>query len=385
MKKLFFAILTLILLVSLAGAAYMVAPRNLKDRIGSVIPSTETVVNANKAAMRSPLDAKVAFHESRITAQPKDAQAYRLLAHTLVSRAEATGDPADYDRAWVELDRSDTLEPRDLRTTLFRAKLLLSRHRFAQSRLTAEEGLRRSPDNTALIAVAGNAALAAGDFDGAEAHYRRLMIIAPKSQTTWASMSYLAEMRGDLDEAAAMMEKSLDAGYKKDVNATTLAWLHTILGELEAKRGKLDVAATHYNSALKNVPDYPLAVEFIADMDLWQGNLDAAEAGYRKLLAEKFDPKIQLRLADLIERRGKNDEAARMRDESLRFYERVVAGGNEGYLRDLATLDLAAGRFERAAELARRDLALRPTMESRALYASVLKRAEAAQQSSGNN
>ena len=196
--------------------------------------------------------------------------------------------------------------------------------------------------------------------------------------------SYLAEMRGNLDEAAAMMEKALEAGYQKNVNHATRAWLHTILGEIEAKRGKLDVAATHYNLALKSVPDYRLAVEFIADMDLWQGNLKAAEQGYRKLLADSFDPKIQLRLADLLERRGSKDEAARMRDESRSFYERVVAGGNEGYLRDLATLDLAAGRYGRAVELAARDVTLRPTMESRMLYASVMKKAEAAQKSNGN-
>ena len=379
MKKLFFAIISLALLVSLAGAAYVVAPRKLKDRIGTAsISATETPVKAGETAARSPLDEKVNFHESRIANQPKDAQAYRLLAHTLVSRAEATGNPGDYDRAAAELDHADTLEPGDLRTVLFRAKLLLSRHRFAQARMIAEEGLRRNADNTELIAVAGNSALAAGDFAGAEAHYRRLTILAPKSQTTWASMSYLAEMRGDLDEAAALMEKSLDAGYKKDVNAATLAWLHTILGELEAKRGKLDVARAHYTNALKHAPDHRLALEFAADLDAWQGDFQAAEQGYRNLITKQFDPKIQLRLADLLERRGEKDEAARLREESVHFYERVIAGGNEGYLRDLARLDLAAGRLQRAAELAARDVSLRPTMESRMLYASILKKAEAA-------
>jgi tetratricopeptide (TPR) repeat protein len=216
-----------------------------------------------------------------------------------------------------------------------------------------------------------------GDFNGAETHYRKLIIIAPKSQTTWASLSYLAEMRGNLDEAAMLMEKALNAGYKKNVNAATLAWLHTILGELEAKRGKLDVARMHYATALKHAPDHRLALEFNADLDAWQGNSKAAEHSYRKLIAQQFDPKIQLRLADLVEQRGDKAEAARLREESLHFFERVIAGGNEGYLRELARLDLAAGRYQRAAELAARDVELRPTMESRMLYASIPKRAEA--------
>ncbi len=378
MKKFFFAILSLVLLVSLAGATYVVAPRKLKDRIGRAIPSTETAVKADKASGRSPLDEKVAFHESRIANQPKDAEAHRLLAHTLVSRADATGDPQDYDRAWEQLDQAEKYEPGDLRTALFRAKLLLSRHRFAQARSVAERGLQRDPDNEGLIGVAGNAALAAGDFDGAEAHYRKLTVLAPKSQDTWANMSYLAEMRGNLDEAAALMEKAIDAGYKKDVSAPTLAWLHTILGELEAKRGKLDVARAQYATALEKVPDHRLALEFTADLDAWQGNFKAAEQSYRQLITQQFDPKIQLRLADLLERQGNKDEAARLREESLHFFERVIAAGNEGYLRELARLDLAAGRYQRAAELAARDVELRPTMESRMLYASIPKGAETA-------
>jgi hypothetical protein len=66
------------------------------------------------------------------------------------------------------------------------------------------------------------------------------------------------------------------------------------------------------------------------------------------------------------------------------LFEQSTANGYEGYLRDLATLDLAAGRYERAAELAARDLALRPTIESRALYTRVLQAAAEAGQSLPN-
>lgn len=378
MKKVLLSILFLALFATLVGAAYIVAPFKMRERVNGEAASTHKPNEASAVEHRSPQTRMVVFHESRIANNPNDAEAHRLLANALITRGETTGEPADYDRASAELDRAETIEPRDLRTIYARAKLLQSRHRFGDARLTAEQGLERNPEDADLIVTAGNAAVAMGDFDGAEAHYQKLVTLAPKSQTTWASFSYLAEMRGNLDEAAAMMEKALETGYKKNVSVATRAWLHTILGEIEAKRGKLDVAATHYKLALKNVPDYRLALEFTADMDLWQGNLKPAEEGYRNLIAKQFDPKIQLRLAELLERRGNKDEAARLRDESLRFYERVVAGGNEGYLRDLAILDLAAGRYKRAAELAQRDVALRPTMESRMLYASVLKKAEAA-------
>ncbi len=375
MKKLLLTMLAVALLVSFAGAAYLIAPRQVKERIGVATGSPETSVRANGAASRTPEDLKVLFHETRIANQPNDAQAHRLLAHALVARAEATGDSADYDRSWAELDQAEQLESRSLITILFKAKLLLSRHRFAQARDVAGQGLQKDADDVALIGLSSDTAVAMGDFKAAEAHLQRLLVLAPDSPDTWSKMSYLAEMRGNLDEATALMDKALAAGYEKDVKYESLAWLHTILGELEARRGKLDVAREHYTAALKKAPDYRLAVEFTADLDMWQGNQKASEEGYRHLLSRRFDPKIQLRLADLLERQGNKDEAARLRDESLQFFERVVSGGNEGYLRDLARLDLAAGRYQRAAELAARDLTLRLTVESRALYNRILQSA----------
>ena len=219
-----------------------------------------------------------------------------------------------------------------------------------------------------------------GDLAGAEHHYRKLVKVAPQKASSWTRLSSLEEARGNLGEAAKLMEKALNASYPKPLSAAGLAWARSILGEIEAKRGNLDEARRQYMWALSKVPNDALALEFLADLDVWQGRLAEAEAGYRKILLQKPDPKIQLNIARLLERRGERDEAQRLRAEALRYYEKVVAGGNEGYLRPLATLDLEAGRYARAAELAARDMDLRPTAESRALYQSVVRAAQAAGQ-----
>ena len=98
-----------------------------------------------------------------------------------------------------------------------------------------------------------------------------------------------------------------------------------------------------------------------------RGNSRSAEDLNRRILAQREDPKAQLRLAALLLLRGEDREAARLRAAALRFYQRAVASGNEGYLRPLAVFELAAGRYARAEELQSRDVALRPTAESRAI------------------
>lgn len=379
MKKFLLAILALTLLATLAGAAYMFAPlQRMKERNGNLASLTSAPV---KASARSLEDQLVLFHESRIANQPKDAEAHRLLAHALLERGKVTGDPADFDRAWAELDRSETLEPHGLRTLTERADLSLSRHRFGLGRALAEQGLQRAPDDIVLLGLAGDGAVEMGDIDGAETYYRERARLGPALPSSWVKLARSAEIQGKLEEAAAMMQDALDKAYVRRISQDGIAWIAARCAEIAMKRGKLDEARQFLTDALREKPDHPLALEFLANLELWQGHPQAAEAAYRKLLSLRpRSPKIQLRLANLLAAGGKHVEAQLLRDESLRLFEQSVASGFEGYLRDLATIDLAAGRYPRAAELAARDLALRPNVESRALYAGILQAAKDAGQ-----
>ncbi len=366
--------LTLILAaLTLAIVTAYVASSRYKVNANASSASSST---AEATSASTSLDIKIKVIEANLAQYDDDPETHRKLALALVERAEATGDAADYDRASNELDRATTLEPSlTAQLSSTRAALLLSRHRFGQARAMAEEGLAKWSDDTEFLSIAGDAARETGDLAGAERHYTKLVKLAPEKPSSWTRLSSLEEARGNLGAAVKLMERAINASYPRPMSAAGLAWSRTILGEIEAKRGNLGEARKQYMWALNKVPDYPLAVEFMADLDVWEGRHAAAEAGYRKVLQRKSDPKIQLNLARLLERRGERDEAASLRAGALRYYEKVVAGGNEGFLRPLAALDLEAGRYTRAAELAARDMALRPTAESRALYQSVLRAA----------
>ncbi len=390
MKRILLASLSLLAVVSIFTAiAYLTAAQMTKPQAAIIEATQAADADAQRPAAVSAsatdepvtlkaANEKVIFFEWRVAVQSDDADAHRKLAGALVARAALTGDAADYDRGWKELDRADALSPHDGRILQARAGLLLARHRFGPARVLAEQGLQRAPADPELLNIAGNGAINTGDLDGAEAIFRKFTSVAPDLLSSWAGLSQVEELRGHFEAAAELMQKAVKAGYDKPAAPTRIAWAMTILGEIEAKRDRLDLARTQYELALDESPDHPLALEFMADLDQWEGNLAAAEAGYRKVLALRPEPKVRLNLASLLEREGKKEEAARMQEESLRFYEWAVKGGNEGYLRPLATLDLAAGRYQRAADLAARDLALRPTMESRLLYSNILKEATAA-------
>jgi len=311
-------------------------------------------------------DQIVAFHEARTSARPYDADAWRLLAGAYVQRAVITGNGIDYDRGWEMLQKAEDLDPGDPRILQARAELLLSRHHFQGARDLAEQGLAKNPENAELLAVAGDGALETGDLDAATAYYRRLKGVGARL-TTWARLAHAAELRGNLDEAAEMLQKALQAGYDGGSLPEARAWCRAVLGEIELHRGNAEAARKQYEMGLKESPNHLLVLEHFAELEQLQENLRSAEELNRRILARREDPKAELRLAALISRRGEDREAARLRAAAFRFYQHAVASGNEGYLRPLAVFELAAGHYSRAEELQARDVALRPNAESRAI------------------
>jgi len=160
------------------------------------------------AEQKTPEDDAIAFHRSRAESRPDDADAWRMLALAHVRRAEALGDPADYDRAWEILERAEKLEPDDLRTLRARVTLLASRHRFPQALALAEHGLRRFPEDLELLRAAGDAALERGEMETAENYYGRAHRLSPRL-SEWARLAHLAEVRGDLNAAAELCTSTI--------------------------------------------------------------------------------------------------------------------------------------------------------------------------------
>jgi tetratricopeptide (TPR) repeat protein len=324
-------------------------------------------------------DQAVAFHRARAESRGDDADAWRMLAAAYVRRAEATGHPADYDRAAETLDRAEKLEPQDLRTLQGRAAMLASRHRFPQALALAEHGLQKFPEDLELLRIAGDTALEQGEVEIAEGYYRRAHKVSPRL-SEWARLAHIAEIHGKLDEAVEMLNKAIQSGYERAAPAESISWCRAVLGEVELKRGRPAEARKQYEQALEASPEHPLALEHLAELEHREGKLAAAEAIYRKILRGRPNPEVQLVLAGILETLGKKEEAARLRSETRSFLESAAAAGHEGYLRPLAEMELAAGRYQRAAALAARDMVLRPNAYSRALFKKILHAAAEAGQ-----
>lgn len=319
----------------------------------------------------------VAFHEQRAAARPGDGDAIRLLANALIARAEKTANGSDYDRAAQVLDQADRLDPWFEPNILARARLLLSRHRFMAARALSEEALRRWPNHSAFLEIAGDGALEAGDLAGAQLFYQRLHAKKPE-MSSYARLAHLEELTGNLEKARDLQRKALEAAYQGfPAPAESRAWCRAVLGEYELKLGNPQATRDQYQTALKDSPDHPLVLEHLAELEVHENHPAQAIATYRKLLQQGRNPVNELRLVALLEGTDPR-QATELRARALAFLEQAVASGNEGYLRPLAEQRLVQGRFEEAAALQVRDVMLRPTPDACAVLETIAQDARKA-------
>jgi tetratricopeptide (TPR) repeat protein len=267
-----------------------------------------------------------------------------------------------------------------LPTTLKQAQVLLSRHRFALAWALLEGALKKHPENTDLLSLGGDARLEFGDLKTAEELFRRLARIS-KRFSSYSRMSAVEEAKGNLEEAARWMQMALAAARRLGESQDTIGWSRAVLGEIYLKLGRSKDARAEYLAGLEEIPGHPLLMEHLAELENIEGNYEASVALYRRILARgRPEPDNQLRLAEILTKTGSQDEARRLQSETREFYRRAVLAGNEGYIRPLAKLYLEERDYQPAADLAMKDVGLRPTEESRALLEEILAQAAAAGQ-----
>ena len=144
------------------------------------------------------------------------------------------------------------------------------------------------------------AAVAGGNAQRAEVLFRQLTDQYPRYATPWLNLALLRYRRGDLRTA----QQALDEALQRDSNMAP-AW--NLQGVLAREAEDIDAAESHYRQAIAVDPGYaPAWLNLGILQEIWQGQLSAALASYRRYqeLAEPgaVDPRVAGWIADLQRR-----------------------------------------------------------------------------------
>ncbi len=209
------------------------------------------------------------------------------MADLFINEARVTGEHGHYYPAALQMTEGviQSVDPSD-KSTLFRALMTkasveLSQHEFSTALETGKKAVAINPFNANIYGVLVDAYVEQGDYQKAVEMADKMISIRPDLRS-YARVSYLREIHGDIEGAIEAMEMAITAGYP---GQEATCWARMTMGELLELYGDQEGAKKQYEMALKERPDYPFAIAALADIELARKNYDEAETLLKKACA----------------------------------------------------------------------------------------------------
>jgi tetratricopeptide (TPR) repeat protein len=216
---------------------------------------------------------------SQIEQDPGNIKALLELSQAYIQEGRITGDHAYYDKAALELlEKALQKQPDNFEALCCKATVLLSQHHFAEGLQLANKALPLNPDNAFIYGILCDANLELGNYHQAVAMADKMVSVRPDIRS-YARVSYLREIFGDINGAIAAMRMAVEAGYP---GLEQTEWSRCILAHLYEVSGKPDSAFIEYKTALTERPDYPYALAGLGKIEKTRGHYKEAIAYYEK-------------------------------------------------------------------------------------------------------
>jgi tetratricopeptide (TPR) repeat protein len=285
------------------------------------------------------------------TRQTLTAQGYRAL-----QRARETAADEQFERADAAFRGVLATSPGDVDALVGLGTLAMSRHDFRGALRYAQTARRREPGVLRSYSVLVDAQIELGRYDEAGRSLQRMVDLRP-NLASYARVSFFRELHGDLAGAEAAIRLAISAGGDA---AENVAYVQSLLGHVQAVRGRRRAARGAYAEALAGRPDYVPALAGLARLDASGGDLAGALRRQRRVVRLQPIPEHVVTLGELEQLAGNDEKARRHFDDQRRTMSR--SGSNEDA--GLALLEADHGDVRRAVRVGRRGYALAPSVHS---------------------
>ena len=312
-------------------------------------------------------EARITTLQRAVREAPRNVDAATALAQAYLQRVRETGDPSFYARADGVLARARRLSPSDPAVLTTAGTLALARHDFRGARSLGEAARHAAPESTLPDAVLVDAYVELGRYDDAARTLQRMVDVKP-TLAAYARVSYLRELLGDQPGAVRAMRLAVAAGSGA---AENVAYVQTLLGDLELRRGRSDAAARAYREALAVFPSHLPAQAGLARVDAAAGRLRPAIARLQRVVDRLPLPEYVTALGETQLAAGRAAEARRTL-ALVGAEERLLQAAGVNTDIDLALFDAEHGDARRAVSLARAGWEAAPSVRSADALAAAL-------------
>ena len=189
------------------------------------------------------------------------------------------------------------------------AALASARHDFANAKSYAERGLEINPYSAILYGALSDAETQLGNYDAAFAAAQRMVTLSPDTASL-ARASYTWELRGDVGQATALMQRALDDAPTAADRAFALFYL----GELAFNNGDPATALDFYNRAQAEPPTDPASLSGKAKAEAALGQPRRRSTTTPSSSVARPEPSYVIEYGELLESLGRIDEAQQQYD-----------------------------------------------------------------------
>jgi tetratricopeptide (TPR) repeat protein len=181
-----------------------------------------------------------------------------------------------------------------------------------------------------------------GELELAEAHYRESLAIEPQP-AIYSDLGFVLQRQGLTEEASEMFRKSLEldpqsasghynvagslardgeyeaaeAHFRAALKENPDAQAYTGLGYVLGRQGRVDEAITSLREAIEADPEHPAAYDQLGTILAEQGKFEEAASDYRHLLRIQPSPAAHRKLAQVLMRLGRIEEAKKEMAKAL--------------------------------------------------------------------
>jgi hypothetical protein len=294
-------------------------------------------------------DRRIAILQRAVRDGIGGAEGYAALGDAYLQKARENGDPSFYSRAERSFDAALRRDARSMSALLGAGTLAGLRHDFREQLRLGLEAQRLMPELVAPYPVIADAQIELGRYRAAERTLQRFLDLKP-NLASYSRVSYYRELNGDLDGAVEAMRLAVSAGAGVPEN---VAYVQTLLGDLELQRGRPAAARAAYRGALARLPRYAPAEAGLARVELAAGDLDSAASRLRSVAQRLPLTGNLILLAETNAARG-DERAAEVDLEVVRTQQRLLRAAGTRPDAELVVFEANYGDAGAAVELGRR-------------------------------